>query len=537
MPTPESDGLLSTLQLLRLPFTFTQVKLLTQSHFKKQAAEWGHRLSDDALEELDGLGLLVPFYVCGSEPGRVWTTADGDETREAKFARDGYLDDPGARDIETPDGGDRLYSQWQLLGLRTAMAARRNVRVDPSMHDLARQQATRERQVHVTLAALTNRFFPRIIGRWVEPTGSSFAELRRTSRDLDAATRLEVAGASAQSLRTDAEWLLTLAHNDDPLGGWWQVARHSDHHGWFKLKGIALQTVWYRIGAEVLLRTHEELAHAGTLEPLPSVAAAQWWLPLMDRVGAPDRGLSLDQALTQMAVSPHPQVVLVVEGATEELHVRELLSVLGVNRQVRVVNQGTSGDRPHELARFLAPRVSDVNPDRQSLERNPTALFIAMDPEHAWAPSSLPNTVRSLREHIREEVERQGGVIGDDELDELLHVRTWCDHTYELANFTDHELTDALVAIAPPYATVNEALRAELAEHVAYARDHRCDLKVVFDRAGWDNLKVRLAEELAPVLIRKIDVDNPPPIISLVWDVLAAVERLSHGTIYLKGQS
>lgn len=532
MSTPARVG--STLSLFDLPFTFSQVELLDQGSFKQQAADWGYKLSDEDLEELDDLGLLVPFFVRRSEPRPVRLTAKEDDTREAREARDGRLDDPRAANYEKHADGERLYSQWQLLGLRAATTARANGKVVPDWLDGARVAAANERQSQVVLAALSGRFFPQIVGRWTAPIGSTFAALRRAARDLDARIRLEAVDAQPDRLRDEAEWLLLLARQYDPLGAWWRVVRYSNHHGWFKLKGASLQYIWYRIAAEVLLRAHEELADSGSLEPLPSVDGASFWSPLMDRIGASHDGLTLDQALTQMSVSPHPRVVLVVEGETEELHVNELLDVVGVGHEVRVVNQRTSGDNPHELARFLAPRIRDVTRDRQTLERNPTALYIAMDPEHGWSATELPQTVRKLRKHIRDEVRRQGGDVDDEELNELLNVRNWGRDSYELANFTDEELTDALLAIDP--APPNESARREIiSEHVAYARQHHCDLKVVFQRLGWEEMKTTLAKQMAPVLVSKLDADDPPPVVSLVWDVFAAVGRFGVGTLYLKG--
>lgn len=536
MSTPGRESAGRTLPLFALPYTFSQVGLLSQRAFREQAAEWGHRLSDGELEAFHELGLLVPFFVRRPEPGPACKTDEGDHTPEAALAREGYLDDPGAAAYEKAGGCDRLYSHWQLLGLRTATAARSNIKIDPGMLDNARAAALRERRSHVALAALSGRFFAQIVGRWTAPIGADFPDLWRTSHDLDARRRLETAGAQAGHLRDDAEWLLTLAHSDDPLGSWWRVVRYSNHEGWFSLKGTALQCIWYRIAAEVLLRAHEELANAGSLEPLPSVAGASFWAPLMDRVGEPDGGLSLDQALTQMSVSPHPPVVLVVEGETEEHHVHELLDLIGARRQVRVVNQQTSGDTPHRLARFLAPQIRGAGRNWQSLERNPTALYVAMDPENAWAADKFPETVRKLRGHMRAEVRHQGGIIEDDELDELLNVRTWGDHTYELANFTDDELTDALIVIAPASAARDGGLRVSVAQHVTYAREHHCDFKVVFQRLGWNEMKMPLARQITPTLISKIDAAEAPPVIHLVRDVLNASVRLSVGTIYLKGQ-
>ncbi|MFC4613451.1 hypothetical protein ACFO3K_01875 [Cellulomonas algicola] len=533
----DEEAPISAVPLLSLPYTFTQVGLLSSRQFREQAEAWGHRLTAGDLSWLDEHRLLVPLLRLRGTPGHPLTTADGDETYEAELAREGRLGDTWATDNGTPGSDEPLYSHWQLLALRTALPTRRNIEMGLDLEAAARSAAARERSTHIALAALTNRFFPAIIGKLTAPRGSDFVSLRRAARDLDAKTRLGAVHAQPETLRREAEWMLSVAHAHDPLGGWWQVARHSNHRGWFQLKKAALEAVWQRIAAEVLLRAHEELAEAGHVAPLPEVTGS-WWMPLMDRISATGPAAPhLDHALQRMAISPHPSAIVVVEGATEELHVTTLLEELGWSRRVRVVNQQTSGDHPHEIARFVAPQVRDVLPDRQVLERNPTTMFVVMDPEGPWAEEKREGTEKTLRQHLREEVEQHGGSITDGELDELLKVRTWQGATYEFANFTDDELVEALTAVAPRYAAPADDLRAEIAEHLAYARSGAHDFKVVLDRLRWGNLKTRVANQLIPVLVSKLDLDTAPQVVELVREIVVAASGTASATIHLAGSA
>ncbi|WP_440902893.1 hypothetical protein, partial [Actinosynnema sp.] len=85
-------------------------------------------------------------------------------------------------------------------------------------------------------------------------------------------------------LRQFAEDLLWEARRD-PMLRWLPLLRHADHRAWSELRGEALDCVWLRVAAEVLLLAHEELAGRGVVEPLPEVGGERWQ-PLSDRLGA-----------------------------------------------------------------------------------------------------------------------------------------------------------------------------------------------------------------------------------------------------------
>jgi len=138
---------------------------------------------------------------------------------------------------------------------------------------------------------------------------------------------------------------------------------------------------------------------------------------LHDRVNAErSGGKSLERALGAFGLSPHPKVLLLVEGDTEMRYLPRLLDLLGLNRPhlVRVQKCRSSGVNPQLISRYaIAPRLAERLGDSQMTESHPTRLVIAMDPENRWSDEVKRLQERAtLQKAIREEVEAEGGQIG-----------------------------------------------------------------------------------------------------------------------------
>ena len=274
---PDAQVIPSTLLLLDVSFAFSQVLLLSSGQFRDEARnKWDQRVSIEDLEQLHQLGLLVPLYRAGDdrEIEDLPSPHESDYGKIARYARAGRIRDPYGEDPalwphRRPDGAGEdwwdgfFYSEWQLLGLREALRERENLRIVPDEEEGYRAFAARQRHEHLALAALSARFFPSIVGRVTYRDGAERETLSAARHDVDAAARLVASGFSADRLRPTAEFLLSSAHAHDPMREWWDLARHSDASGWFRLRGRALEAVWQRIAAEVLLRAHEELATLG----------------------------------------------------------------------------------------------------------------------------------------------------------------------------------------------------------------------------------------------------------------------------------
>ena len=85
------------------------------------------------------------------------------------------------------------------------------------------------------------------------------------------------------------------------------------------LTDAALQALDDRIAAEILLRFYEDLALRGHAEPLPDVTNVMYQHALHDRLSF--RRETLDENhRPRHLISPHPRVVLALEGESELCH-------------------------------------------------------------------------------------------------------------------------------------------------------------------------------------------------------------------------
>ncbi|HEX5142499.1 MAG TPA: hypothetical protein VFW21_01380 [Mycobacterium sp.] len=381
-----------------------------------------------------------------------------------------------------------------------------------------------------------------MLGKLSMPPGVTQESLLRFRGEADTLQLLGTAGFDPADLRKEAEWLLLDAGHSDPIADWLPLIRHAGHLGWSKLKGLALDCMWARIGAEVLLRAHEDLAVSGHLEPLPNVADLSWHVALHDRLTPRDGdGDSLERALGTFGLSPHPRVLLLVEGETELDHVPRLLAEFGLTQpeQVRVQQCEGSKVNAHLIARYgITPRLGKKIQGTQLIDRTPTALIVAMDAENKFeTPAKCADERRKLQNAISKEVAFQGGEIAQADLDYLVEVRVWGDDKYELANFTDNELVPAITQLATMQSNPNvtsptweQDLRAELQA----ARVVHHDIKVPMGRMRVREDKPELAKLLWSTLVTKCAAelaanDVKTPVLALVVDTRQKVAMLSGG--------
>jgi hypothetical protein len=208
------------------------------------------------------------------------------------------------------------------------------------------------------------------------PPGIDRERLQRYRFESDVLEMLNAVGFDPARLKNEAEALLGNAHTRDPLAQWLPLIRHASHSAWSKLRGEPLHCLWLRIGAEVLLRAHEDLAVSGHLEPLPDVTGV--FSLLHRRLGQASSDTdTLEEALGSFGLSPHPRVLLLVEGKSELKHLPPLLSEFGLDQPERVRIQQLQGasDNPHLLARYaVTPRVGRELGGGRQLVATPTAL-------------------------------------------------------------------------------------------------------------------------------------------------------------------
>lgn len=292
----------------------------------------------------------------------------------------------------------------------------------------------------------------------------------------------------------------------DPTGDWSRLICRASERGWKTLKGNALVALNHRLAAEILLLFYEDLAHRNAAEPLPELPR-RGWHPLFERIS--DHGdEDLDGLLTRLGVSPHPGVVLVVEGETEELLVPRVFDHLELRRtpdMVRVLcMRGADKELPLVAAATVAPLLGPRHGETYAMIRPPTRLVIAVDQDQGWDTTDKIDRKRlNILTAIREVIEAQGATVSDEDLGEFVIVKQWTARCFEFGHFDDAELAEALLAIHP---TCGGLDRTELITRIADIRARGLDIKKVWDHK-WSPqpAKPALAEALWPTLRAKID--------------------------------
>jgi len=329
-------------------------------------------------------------------------------------------------------------------------------------------------------------------------------------------------------VRRDAEGLLTRASGLDQYGAEWsQLIRRAPAKARKDFKDAALQAVDLRIAAEILLLFYEDLAGRGQAEELPDPTGQLGWHPLAERISF--RSQTLDENLDDLGVSPHPRVVLALEGDAEMRHaprVQAALDLADAPEMIRLLKLGAASRDLAKLAALAAaPLVSQKIPGTNAwnLIKPFTTLFVAVDPD---PPFTSPERVASERTKILNEIKdvlKTQGVErpNPEELDRLVMIQTWDAPCYEFAHFTDEELADGIMAL---HHTINGLSRDDLVASLARTRTRGKDIKEVWGQWDYKVSKVKLADALWPALLQKIQLRMTtsgapiPPIAAVIND-------------------
>jgi hypothetical protein len=550
---------LSARTVMSMPWIFTQRHPLRLSGFASEAKRRGFALDAPVMRELYRHRLLIPLL----------------------SAQDRRVTEPAAR-IEEPIAGSSLlvdlrlaHEQGRLLDLATLpfkpylpferrprysrhwwnglvyswhqlhmltdlhriLDSRRYKRhgqtrrvVLPTPHPLLVERAQRFRRLALAATALEARYMPKLDPEWTRLTNVDFEEWDRYREDFDPVTVSQMLGYPGDQARADAEELLSVAHRIDPLGrSWGKLARRAPRKKHKDLKDAALSAMDLRETAEVLLLFYEDLVSRAVAPPLPELPAMSWH-PLRERLS--ERTGTLDQDLVDLGISPHPRVVLAVEGESEEVHVPEIWRELGyvaAPELMRILRLGGVDKDLQKVAALAAtPLISGRTDDKHwDLLKPPTCLMVAVDPEGKFAPDKVENTRTAILDEIKSVLKAQGAETTDEELANLLYIRTWSECCYEFAHFDDDELADALIAI---HDDINGLTREQLIDNLAKLRERsnkghqRVDIKQVWSQWDYEPSKVKLARQLWPVLERKIQrcrVDEQ----ASVPEIVEVVER------------
>jgi len=580
-PSVMADGgpRVTSADVAGMPWAFTQYEPLNTGEFINQAGRRGFRLDTGRLRALYQRGVLAPFmYVTSRQvspepaPAGPEPRGGGTSLQQLRYARDcGRLADLGLQPFrprlrfEQPDSdasrhwwNGLLYSKHQLLMLpQVEPLLARVTHRRRGQHFLARlpeadrrliASAARFRTIATMLTAIEPRYLPALDPEWLQLTGGEPEEWERYRAGFDPVAMSARLGYPPEQALKDAEFLLQRARQFDPLpGSWMRLIRRAPRTAWDRFTGPALVAMDYREAAEILLLFYEDLAGHGRTGQLPAQDGMNRQL-MRERLSCRDR--SLDEDLVTLGLSPHPRVVLAVEGDTEYTHVPMIWDQLDypdAPELVRLLNlRGV--DHPLEKVAALAatPLVGErLPPGRPGwrLIKPPTCLMIAADPDGTrfGSPEAVARTRSAIMKDIMDSLKDQGITNPNPpEVDVRVDIRTWPQSCYEYTHFSDDELADAIMAV---HRTINGWSREELVGALADWRRRGEDIKRVWKSGRWGEgqqrpsgkwqyevSKTDLARALWPVLRSKIDQcrrgGTPiPPVVQVVRDAYHTAQQ------------
>jgi hypothetical protein len=526
-------------------WVFTQKSPLTTSDVIREATRWGVALDTKRLRALYRSGDLQPMLEIqgrASQPPdfmhRDEPEAMGTVDRQFRLARQqGRLIDPslhpyrswlefGERTLKHPTDwwNGLIYSHWQLLALphlsRRLNAAKelgtrphKWVRL-PAQHQIEVTNTERLKRIALVVTALEARYLPKLDPYWIRLSSTQLDQWRNYRLEVSAQMLGEQLQYDAEQANADAEWLLSVAGRLDPMGDWLELVKYADPHHWESLKGNSLAAMEHRIAAEILLLFIEELATNGPADPISNLGET-FFHPLDERLSYHPK--ALDKVLDELGVSPYPRVVLLVEGDTEYAIVPKIVETLGFRLApdlVRVINMKGIHTNLDLIAAYAAtPFVGERIGDAYHMTRPPTQLMIAVDPDNGFSTSEeIEKKRNNIVKVIRTILETQGVFAHDEDLNQLVQIKTWEESCFEFAHFTNEELVQGFRQI-----DTDSGLLADekLIDILQTLRNKRNDIKEIW--RGWkpQPKKTDLIEVLWPILEKRIKSalknENSPP--------------------------
>jgi hypothetical protein len=519
----------STLDLLPLPLPFTQTQLLEPSKLVTEAEKRKIRVETGQLEVLQREHLLVPFFEVSlgkADPNRVveFDTSRTPDLGAGTFvtelyraAADGRASDPRLR----PSRGwsarrvralwpqrarGYLYSWHQLLAIRWLQPTINAMRYDrtsktwslptaagPSATDV--RVADSWRGLAVTLAAIDARYWPHI----THTIRQDAEAWRDFNQSFDPAAILQWTQLGLADVVAAADQLRHLAVGIDVLGSFYDLVRRADSRAWGTLRGDALIAMDYRVASEALDAFADDLGR-------PPVQAAQSSATL--RLTARHR--TTDAVLTELGMSPHPSVVVGLEGDTEELLLPRVFDVLGIPHGpdwIRMAEFGGVDKDLTNLAKFAAaPQLGTDRGTSVDLDRPVTRFLVLVDAEKRYSDRKKRARERKkLLDAVAAALppDLRGDLYG--RAARIVEIRTWGTLPFEFAHFTDLQLAAAMEKAAKtPYPSGRAALVADI--KAERSRPHP-NLENLWRQGRWPGARLRkptLADACWPTLETKI---------------------------------
>jgi hypothetical protein len=423
-----------------------------------------------------------------------------------------------------------FYSQYQLLliptlldivpNLRTRhkvqdhnLSIRASLRIDERTRSHVQEDVQYNDDLIILLTSLETRYLPglRAPVHFAQYIGLDMDEIDSYNHSFDPVKLLHWSGWTSDQVKDTAERLLFIADTIDPLAEWYQLVRLCHPDKWKALRGDALVAMDHRLAAEMLLQFYEDLVQAKAALPIestPKFASG----PFDERLRPDVR--NLDEVLMDFGLSPHPAVMLVLEGPTEHLLVPRVMEILGIPRDRNFIDIFNSNGVDTDFG-LLAMHVATPNLGEQlgedvQLTRPPTHFLVAIDAERRFITPE-----RCERERIKwinrlfeatpssHRTERL-----KDDLDFLVSVETWDGNVFEFAHFSPEEIARAILEVYKGANAPSLSVLVSHLERVAQSQNRNIDdVLRNRDAYNWSRLpsKVAVAEALWPVLKRKIE--------------------------------
>ncbi|HCF99514.1 MAG TPA: hypothetical protein DEV93_03110 [Chloroflexi bacterium] len=414
----------------------------------------------------------------------------------------------------------RLYSPYQLFGLAALKdlvvelssayvpSRKQRIQIPSEIIDYYRGVGLDSLHTSLVLTVIEPYLSVSVLHTATLPRGTSWEQYRQFVKSLNPHALLEQLFLTSEQVASIAEKLLYTARSDDPLEDWHDLVKLIDPDRWKELKGQAFLSAEIRIGAEMLYRFYEQLVRDGKAEP--SEPLPEYIFDIRQtRLNPAD--CDVDATLMKYGLSPHPSLVIALEGETE-LYFVPLVMARMASRQlrslVRVVNIGGIAKNIDLLTTYVAmPALGRRLSGGAILTRPPTKLMVVYDSEgKARTPKQRADIRRTLLDKLASATRTAYGVtVSRSDLDTLVETRTWSDDggAFEFVHFSDEELADGILAASRR--AVNPD-RGELIGKVNETRAARKNLKYAWkDFAGRLPNKSDIAKALWPTLERKLN--------------------------------
>jgi len=410
------------------------------------------------------------------------------------------------------------------------------IRADRFWMSAWRERGERMRELVIALSALEPAYYSEVTGRLSLSHEHEFDDLFAWRRKLPVTAMLKWLGVDAAWVKDAGAELLQVADRFDPLGGWVELLAEAHFDKWNRLRGNARRALDVRVAAEVFLRYYDHLAASRRAKRLPA-APSRFPGSFDTRL---KRRRALDEVLTEFGLSPHPHLVLVVEGETELLLFPRVMEHFGVRTDDDFISIQMAGGVRRDLSSLIAyavaprvqPEAGDENARYLKLVRPPTRILVVFDAEPPVATTAdrekrRSNWVKRIMLAMPREIRHDAAMAERvrEQVDGLVDLITWNSRgdSFEFAHFTDRQIA---VAIDRLDAGPRKPDLATLVTRVAGIRRRHANLEEVLHRVS----KVDLADALWPILESKIKAavrrktDDRIPVVRVLHKTL----RLAH---------